>query len=84
VRIVGVPPLTGMSAEVLAMSKPVFEHLVGRYKRITEFDEVGWARLHFRITRGTHRGWHSVWIEPCLLKKARTPSNDKMQRTSHA
>jgi len=71
VRIVGAPSLTGMGTEALAMSRPVFEHLVGQYKRIAEFDEYGEARLDFRITRGRHRGYHTVWIEPCLLKKWR-------------
>ena len=73
------PTLAGMGTETRAETKPVFEHLVGQYKRITEFDEVGWARLHFRITRGRQRGWHTVWIEPCLLKRAL--SNNKMQQT---
>ena len=71
VRIVGVPTLAGMGTETRAESKPVFEHLYGQYKRITEFDEVGWARLSFRIVRGRLRGWHTVWIEPCLVKKMR-------------
>ncbi len=69
VRVVGAPSLAGMGTVTRAESKPVFDHLVGQYKRITEFDEFGEARLHFRITRGRRRGWHTVWIEPCLLKK---------------
>src|SRR5260221_31806 len=68
-RIVGVPSLAGMGTATRAETKPVFEHLVGQYKRITDFDEVGWARLSFRIVRGRQRGWHTVWIEPCLLRK---------------
>jgi len=71
VRIVGSPSLAGMGTVTRAESKPVFDHLVGQYKRITEFDEFGEARLHFRITRGRWRGYHTVWIEPCLLKGAR-------------
>ena len=69
VRIVGVPDLSRMHASGRAVSQPVFEHLVGQYKRITEFDEWGEARLDFRISRGRHRGWHTVWIEPYLLKR---------------
>ena len=69
VRIVGAPALAGMSPEARAESKPVFEHLVGQYKTITEFNEVGEARLTFRILRGRRRGHHTVWVEPCLLKK---------------
>jgi hypothetical protein len=71
VRIVGAPSLAGMGAVTRAESKPVFDHLVGLYKHITEFDEFGMARLHFRISRGRRRGYHTVWIEPCLLKKRR-------------
>ena len=69
IRVVGVPSLAGMGTDTRAETRPVFEHLLGQYKRITEFDEFGEARLHFRITRGRQRGWHTVWIEPCLLKK---------------
>jgi hypothetical protein len=71
VRIIGVPDLSGMSAECLAESLPVFEHLVGRYKRIEGFDEFGSAWLRFKIRNGPHAGSHSVGIEPYLLKARR-------------
>jgi hypothetical protein len=71
VRILGEPPLAGMSPEARSETQPVFKHLVGTYRRISEFDEYGHARLHFRISRGRHRGYHTVWIEPCLLRKWR-------------
>jgi len=71
VRIVGVPDLTGMSADCLAESLPVFQHLVGNYKRITEFDEWGCAWLSFKIRKSPYAGWHSVGIEPHLLKVRR-------------
>lgn len=67
----GSPSLAGMGTVTRAESKPVFDHLVGQTKRITEFDEFGEARLRFRITRGRQRGYHTVWIEPCLLNKAK-------------
>ena len=54
VRIVGVPDLSGMSADCLAESLPVFEHLVGTYKRVEEFDEFGMAWLRFKIRKGSH------------------------------
>jgi hypothetical protein len=71
VRVVGVPDLTGRSADCLAESLPVFQHLVGKYKRITEFDEWGQAWLRFKIRKGPHAGYHSVGIEPYLLKVRR-------------
>ena len=71
VRIVGVPDLSGMSADCQAESLPVFEHLVGTYKRVEEFDEYGLAWLRFKIRNGPHAGYHSVGIEPQLLKVRR-------------
>ena len=71
VRVIGVPDLSGMSAECRAESIPVFEHLVGTYKRIDEFDEYNMAWLWFRIQKGPHAGYHSVGIEPYLLKARR-------------
>lgn len=68
VRVVGVPDLTDMSKECQTESIPVFQYLVGKYKQIKEFDEHGFAWLHFRILRGIHSGFHSVAIEPHLLK----------------
>jgi len=71
VRVIGVPDLTGMSPDCLAESLPVFQHLVGKYKRIDEFDENGLAWLQFRIRKGPHSGLHWVGIEPWLLKLGR-------------
>ncbi len=71
VRIIGVPDLTGMSADCRAESLPVFEHLVGKYKRVEQFDEFGLAWLRFKIRKGPHAGYHSVGIEPYLLKLRR-------------
>jgi hypothetical protein len=68
VRVIGVPDLSGMSADCRAESLPVFRHLVGTYKRVEEFDEFGIAWLRFRIRNGPHSGWHSVAIEPYLLR----------------
>jgi hypothetical protein len=71
VRVIGVPDLSGMSPECRAESLPVFEHLLGTYKRIEEFDEFGMAWLRFKIRKGPHAGYHSVGIEPCLLRLRR-------------
>lgn len=71
VRVVGVPDLTRMSPACLAKSLPVFRHLVGKYKRVAEFDEQGMAWISFRIRKGLHAGLHSVGIEPWLLRKRR-------------
>jgi hypothetical protein len=71
VRVVGMPDLSGMSAECRAESLPVFRHLLGKYKRVEEFDEYGQAWLRFTIRKGPHSGWHSVGIEPYLLRVRR-------------
>jgi hypothetical protein len=68
VRIIGVPDLSGMSADCRDESLPVFRHLVGTYKRVEEFDEFGHAWLRFTIRNGPHSGSHSVAIEPYLLR----------------
>ena len=71
VRVIGVPDLSGMSTACRAESLPVFKHLVGKYKRVEEFDEYGQAWLRFTIRKGPHSGWHSVGIEPYLLRVRR-------------
>ena len=71
VRVIGVPDLSSMSAECRAESLPVFTHLLGKYKRVREFDEYGMAWLSFKIRKGTHAGLHSVGIEPYFLKVRR-------------
>jgi hypothetical protein len=68
VRVIGVPDLSGMSADCQADSLPVFQHLVGTYRRVEEFDEYGHAWLAFKIRNGPHSGYHSVAIEPYLLR----------------
>jgi len=68
VRVIGAPDLSGMSPECRAESLPVFQYLVGKYKKVTEFDEFGFAWLMFKIRNGPHAGYHSVGIEPNLLR----------------
>ena len=68
VRIAGVPNLSGMAPEQRAESLPVFQYLVGKYKRVEEFDQFGFAWLRFKIRKGPHAGYHSVAMEPYLLK----------------
>ena len=77
VRIVGVPDLSGMHPASRAESLPVFQHLVGKYKRVREFDEHGLVWLMFRIREGQHSGLHTVGIEPWLLKKRRESKEEK-------
>ncbi len=72
VRIIGVPDLRGMTAECRAESLPVFKHLVGRYKRVYEFDEYGCAWVSFKIRKGPSAGFHMVGIEPYLLRVRRS------------
>lgn len=74
VRVIGVPSFEGMSEEVLeeCRTREVFEYLVGRYKRVSEFDQYGCAELFFTIPKGRERGMHSVAIEPWLLRVKRS------------
>ena len=82
VRIVGVPDLSGMSQDGIAESLPVFQYLVGKYKRVRGFDEYGCAEFSFIMhhTSG-ERGWHSVWVEPFLLHIPQRRSNPAVHRT---
>ncbi len=61
VRIVGVPDLSGMARDCEKETRPVFEHLVGKYKQVKDFDENGLARLAFRIQKGPSVGLHTVF-----------------------
>jgi len=71
VRIVGVPDLSGWAAERRAESLPVFEYLVGKYKRVRGFDRHGHVELAFDVRKGPFPGLHWVWIEPFLLRVRR-------------
>ena len=68
VRVIGLPTLGGMHPDCIRESWPVFEYLVGKYKRIAGFNDIGQAELSFRISKGQHKGLHTVWIEPELLR----------------
>ena len=83
VRIVGVPDLSGMSQDGIAESLPVFQYLVGKYKRVRGFDEYGCAEFSFIMhhTSG-ERGWHSVWVEPFLLHIPQRRSNPAVERNA--
>ena len=81
VRIVGVPDLSGMSKDCLAESLPVFQYLVGKYKRVMGFDEYGCAEFSFIMYhRDAERGWHTVWVEPFLLHIPQSRSNPAVKR----
>jgi hypothetical protein len=71
VRILAVPDLSGLAPAALRASLPVFEHLVGTYKRVSGFNEIGQAELIFRIRKGPAAGLHVVWIETELLRVRR-------------
>lgn len=72
VRIIRVPNLSVMSEDCQLESTPVFQHLVGTYRRIESFNEYGLAWISFIIRRGESAGNHTVAIEPYLLKKKRS------------
>jgi hypothetical protein len=71
VRIIGVPDLSDMSPEPLKETQPVFEHLVGKYKKVHGFDEYGHVELVFQVLKWND-GIHTLWIEPFLLKVKKT------------
>jgi len=52
VRVVDVPDLSGMSRHGVMESLPVFQYLVGKYKRIAAFNEYGYAELNFFVPSG--------------------------------
>ena len=66
-RIIGVPDLSGMAPKPLKEVQPVFEYLVGKYKKVQGFDEYGNVELVFKVLKWND-GIHTVWIEPFLLK----------------
>jgi hypothetical protein len=78
VRVLAVPNLEGMSRHGMAESRPVFEHIVGTYKRVIGFGRYGHVELMFRIRAGRSAGLHIVELEPSLTR-VRRPSR---QRTS--
>lgn len=51
-RVVDVPDLSGMSRHGVMESLPVFQYLVGKYKRIAAFNEYGYAELNFFVPSG--------------------------------
>jgi len=71
VKVTGVPDLSGMAPDCIKESQPVFEYLVGKYKKVEEFDEYGFAWLRFVIRKGPSRGSHWVALEPFLLRVRR-------------
>ena len=89
VRIVGIPNLSEMSSDSRAESEAVFSYLVGKYKTIREFDHLGLAWLEFTIKSGPHAGWHSVGIEPALVRRRRRMAgtiapNSSLKRTDQS
>ena len=81
VRIVGVPDLKGMSEEGIAESLPVFQYLVGKYKRVRGFDEYGCAEFDFVMRHiNSERSMHSVWLEPFLLHVPQRRQNPAVER----
>ena len=68
VRVLGIPDLSRMGARERRESLPVFEHIVGTYRRVAGFNRLGWAELVFRVRAGPNAGLHTVWLETQLLR----------------
>ena len=71
VQIVGVPDLSGMVDHCRQESEPVFRHLVGKSKKINDFNDLGMAEFTFRMKRKGKSEMHTVWIEPFHLRLKR-------------
>jgi hypothetical protein len=71
VRIVGVPDLSGMAPDSRRELEPLFQYLLGKYKRVAGFGRYGHAELPFRMGKGAALELHTVWLEPYLLKLKR-------------
>jgi hypothetical protein len=71
VRVVGIPPLAGMTQSLQRETRAVFQHILQRCKRVQAIDENGLIELQFKILHGPLRGWHIVMIEPHLLRVQR-------------
>ena len=56
VRIQGVPDVTGMCESAANESMPVFRHIVGSYRRVSDVTAHGLVELTFRIRRGPAAG----------------------------
>lgn len=70
-----------MHPEAQEESLAAFEHLLGTYRRIAEFDEHGFAGIWLRIRRGPLAGMHWVAIEPELLRKPQRRRGRRQQES---
>ncbi|HEX2386602.1 MAG TPA: hypothetical protein VHL99_08560, partial [Candidatus Binatia bacterium] len=61
-----------MHPEGIRESGPVFQYLVGKYKRVNGFNRYGFVEIDFKIRTGRSRGSHLVAIEPFLLRLRRS------------
>ncbi len=68
VRVTGLPDTSSWTASQKDFSLYVFTSLVGKYKKIHDFDELGMAELTFRLKQGDTWEYHTVWLEPYLLR----------------
>lgn len=69
VRIIGVPEFKGWSTRSKNESLPVFQHLVGKYKKINGLDKKhNCVEISFTIRNGKDKGWHWVAVESDLIK----------------
>lgn len=72
VRIAGLPDLKDMSPSGGSRCKSVIRYLVGKYKKVDNFDQYGCVGLNFAIQSGRCRGLRTVWMEPGRLRLPRS------------
>jgi hypothetical protein len=69
VRVIGCPKkVRGHRSHEL---NSVFAYLVGRYRRVSDFDKFGHLIICFRVPSGIRKvakGWHSVALEPQFVR----------------
>ncbi len=68
VKIKGIPDTSSWTQSQKRFSLYVFKHLVGKYKRIFDFDKYGLAEIEFRMKKRGKWEYHTVWLEPYLLR----------------
>ena len=68
VRITGCPKLSRMNKKGQRECLPIFQYLVGKYKKVSGFDQYHCLEIWFNIRDGKYKGRHWVAIEPNLVK----------------
>jgi hypothetical protein len=69
VRLCRLPDLSGMSKNGIVESIPAFRFAIRHSARISYFEDDGLVCLNLLIPIGLHKGVHSIFVEPYLLRR---------------